>query len=463
MIRKLLIVTALLASLPASAQQVRQSGNVTPGHVTKWITTGVIGDGGPDPAGANPTSLNATASGLGICQFSGLFSGPYNRLCFNVTGTGGGLALDNFGGATGGFTWTLNGVTQGLPIVVGQPVTINDFACFSDTTGDLKDCGNTNGVNSGTINQLAYYATSGSVVSGLATANNGVLVTSAGGVPSISSTLPAAVQGNITTVGTIGTGTWQGTTVAVGFGGTGLASGTSGGVPYFNAANTMASSGALTVNAIVLGGGAGAAPTASGCTVDSNNSITCASTTTVRPFIALQNTTSDVNSSVLFLEKQRSGGNTLTGDQLGKIEIQGFANAAQQSAGAFSCIQAASSSGANIPTKCQIFTSNTAGLENQSLVFDNNGHVSSVSTSVPVVNTCAGFALGTGATDFAGRATFTSNAGTCSFNFGTAFANIPACTVAAPVTTTMTVTTTTLTIGFVSAAATTASWICIGA
>jgi hypothetical protein len=209
----LAILVALLAPLPASAQQVRQSGNVTPGHVTKWITTGVIGDGGPDPAGANPTSLNATASGFGICQFSGLFSGSYNRLCFNVTGTGGGFALDNFGGATGGFTWTLNGVTQGLPITTGLPVTINDFACFSDTTGDLKDCGNTNGVNSGTINQLAWYAASGAVVSGLATANNGALVTSAGGVPSISSTLPAAVQGNITTVGTVTTGVWNGTAI----------------------------------------------------------------------------------------------------------------------------------------------------------------------------------------------------------------------------------------------------------
>jgi hypothetical protein len=79
-------------------------------------------------------------------------------------------------------------------------------------------------VNPGTANELAYYATSGSAVSGLATANNGVLVTSAGGVPSISSTLPSAVQGNITSVGTIGSGTWQGNTVAVGYGGTGATS-----------------------------------------------------------------------------------------------------------------------------------------------------------------------------------------------------------------------------------------------
>lgn len=41
-------------------------------------------------------------------------------------------------------------------------------------------------------------------------------------------------------------------------------SGTSGGIPYFSAANTWASSGALTASAIVLGGGAGASPTVLG-------------------------------------------------------------------------------------------------------------------------------------------------------------------------------------------------------
>lgn len=48
-------------------------------------------------------------------------------------------------------------------------------------------------INPGTINDLAYYAVTGSAVSPLSTANNGVLVTSAGGVPSISSTLPSGL------------------------------------------------------------------------------------------------------------------------------------------------------------------------------------------------------------------------------------------------------------------------------
>lgn len=50
------------------------------------------------------------------------------------------------------------------------------------------------------INTLLY-ASSANVISALATANNGTLITSSGGVPSISSTLPSAVQTNITQLG----------------------------------------------------------------------------------------------------------------------------------------------------------------------------------------------------------------------------------------------------------------------
>jgi hypothetical protein len=50
------------------------------------------------------------------------------------------------------------------------------------------------------INQILY-SSSANVVGGITTGNNGVLITSAGGVPSISSTLPSAVQTNITALG----------------------------------------------------------------------------------------------------------------------------------------------------------------------------------------------------------------------------------------------------------------------
>lgn len=93
-----------------------------------------------------------------------------------------------------------------------------------------------------TVNQILW-SSSDNVIAGLATGNNGVLITSAGGVPSISSTLPSAVQGNITTVGTIGTGTWQGSVIGGTYGGTGVNNGAStitiGGSVTFSGAFTF--------------------------------------------------------------------------------------------------------------------------------------------------------------------------------------------------------------------------------
>ena len=71
-----------------------------------------------------------------------------------------------------------------------------------------------------TVNQILY-SSANNTIGGITTGNNGVLVTSSGGVPSISSTLPAAVLGNITSTGTITSGTWQGSTIGIGYGGTG--------------------------------------------------------------------------------------------------------------------------------------------------------------------------------------------------------------------------------------------------
>lgn len=76
-------------------------------------------------------------------------------------------------------------------------------------------------VQPGLANQIAYYPANGATIAGLATAANGVLITNNSSVPSISSILPSAVQLNITSLGTIGSGVWNGTPVTVPFGGTG--------------------------------------------------------------------------------------------------------------------------------------------------------------------------------------------------------------------------------------------------
>lgn len=101
------------------------------------------------------------------------------------------------------------------------------FPATASSSGSLLRANGTNWVSS-TANFADTYnaseilfASSANTVSGLTTANNGVLVTNGSGVPSISSTLPAGVTNNITTVGTITSGTWNGDTVTVPYGGTG--------------------------------------------------------------------------------------------------------------------------------------------------------------------------------------------------------------------------------------------------
>jgi len=104
-------------------------------------------------------------------------------------------------------------------------------------------------VNPGLINQLGYYAAAGSAISGLATLANGTLITSAGGAPSISQTLPAAVQSNITALGTIATGTWNASIITGTFGGTGVNNGAS----TITVGGNFAMSGAFTFTGTLTG------------------------------------------------------------------------------------------------------------------------------------------------------------------------------------------------------------------
>lgn len=95
---------------------------------------------------------------------------------------------------SGNLGWT----TSTFPVTVGA-------------TGTIIRSNGTNWVastatfaNTYTANDLLY-ASSSNTVAGLSSADNGVLITSGSGVPSISSTLPSAVQGNITELGDLTT------------------------------------------------------------------------------------------------------------------------------------------------------------------------------------------------------------------------------------------------------------------
>lgn len=91
-------------------------------------------------------------------------------------------------------------------------------------------------------------------IAGLSTAANGVLVTDSSNMPSISSTLPSAVQGNITSVGTIAAGTWNGNIIALQYGGTNAnLTAAAGAIPY-STASALALLSPTTANKVFMSG-----------------------------------------------------------------------------------------------------------------------------------------------------------------------------------------------------------------
>jgi len=133
--------------------------------------------------------------------------------------------------------------------------TINATTSGVVTTGDTVASLSlqTGGTNALTINSTQAIG----VGSGSSFGTAGQFLTSQGSAAS--PTWTSGGSGTVTSVG------WTGGIVSVATATTTPAftiAGTSGGVPYFNSGTTWASSGALTANGVVYGGGAGAAPVA---------------------------------------------------------------------------------------------------------------------------------------------------------------------------------------------------------
>jgi hypothetical protein len=105
------------------------------------------------------------------------------------------------------------GVTVGSPTGGDKGAgSINVGSAF--VNGVAVSAGST--INSGLVNQLAWYATSGTTLSGLFTFGNGVLVTSGSGIPSISTTLPSGLAATNMALTTPTLGVASGTSLALG-------------------------------------------------------------------------------------------------------------------------------------------------------------------------------------------------------------------------------------------------------
>jgi len=106
-------------------------------------------------------------------------------------------ALGGTGIANTGKTITIGGSLSTIGAFTSDFTMTGNTAVTFPTSGTLATTASASGiVNSGLINQLTWYAATGTTVSGLATANNGLLVTSAAGVPSIGNAILANISIN---------------------------------------------------------------------------------------------------------------------------------------------------------------------------------------------------------------------------------------------------------------------------
>lgn len=312
-----LVAALLLAvpgwAVPAWAQKtpVFQSGQMVPGDLSKFVTSGVIetvGDLSGDAlgVGANPFSVY-DRKGLGTCFRSGAASAAHNALCFGHDASENGLiTLDSLNGLedkallcrVNGVTVPCFGAGDGSVVSVGLSSPGGIFSISG--TNPITTAGTFGYALTGSSGGIPYFS-SASVLSSSAalTANLPVFGGGAGASPTVGTRSGNTTQ-VVTTTGTqtsgrcveidasgnhiaaaaaCGSGGGSGSVTSVGLsvpatsilgvtgspvtstGTLGLTTtGTSGGVPYFFSGSVLKTSAALTANLPVIGGGAGAAP-----------------------------------------------------------------------------------------------------------------------------------------------------------------------------------------------------------
>lgn len=151
MLKKL--ISAFVASLflisgafAQSGVAVKQSGNVTAGHIPWWVTSGVIGDAG-SAADSPITSIGATGP---ICSNSARQSaGGWNSLCIQAfTSSSATISLQNYGTApaetlcfvVNGTSLCTSGSGGGQFVTAAIPTTAGVVTCWVNTVGLLGNC-----------------------------------------------------------------------------------------------------------------------------------------------------------------------------------------------------------------------------------------------------------------------------------------------------------------------------------
>ena len=167
-----------------------------------------------DVANPNTARTNISAAKSGANSDITSLSGLTTPLSLNQGGTNANLTANNGGifYSTATSAAILSGTaTAGKVLQSGATSSPSwstpTYPSASGSSGQLLRSNGTNNIYTTSTFSDTYsasnllYSNGANTVTGLATANNGTLITSAGGVPSISSTLPTAVQSNITQLG----------------------------------------------------------------------------------------------------------------------------------------------------------------------------------------------------------------------------------------------------------------------
>jgi hypothetical protein len=243
------------AALAANALVIGGGAGVAPATTTTG--TGVVTAIGN---AVNTTGGLVTQSGTLAASSLLLGGGASTAISSTTTGTGVVTALGTNVGTAGAFV--VNGGALGTPssgvvtnLTGTASININGtVGATTPTTGNFTALTATSAVVTGSAGVLTRAA---------ATQDGVELIGRAGGTLSYKVTFtPTTLTASrtLTLPDASGTILQSGTAVTVAQGGTGITTGTSGGIPYFSSTSAIASSAALTANALVIGGGAGVAP-----------------------------------------------------------------------------------------------------------------------------------------------------------------------------------------------------------